>query len=557
MSAGVFPRRSVLLGMVAISLLGWSLRGGGQEKDVKASEIEKNKTGQGNRLEKRFFSFVTCIDCHRSGTPAGAPERLCRCIEVPLWNTKDKHQDAYNVLLPKNERAKRMGEILKISPESEASCLSCHSMFAKGDAKYKEAGLLAEGVSCVACHGAFEAWFDPHGSSDPVKRKNWREKTRNEKQDQFGMTDLWHAETRTKICSSCHIGDTEKGRVITHEMYAAGHPPLSGFETATFSEGMPMHWQLLREKSPKIQELLNYSEQKDGLEQTRIVIIGNVAAFRESMRLLASQAEACVQAKDAAKQILDMAQFDCAQCHHDLKRKSWRQERGYKTTPGRPQFRPFSTALLQVAIGHAGGSDREVDVLKAKIEALYKAFSTKPFGESKEVARIANELAEWSSSLAQKLNHDPARYDKAAALGLLKRIAEIPSKEVPDYDSARQIAWSFRAIYYELIGAPTESKQPGDGSVRNKLALEREAMAKHIMDLEKGLLLKLPLTDEANENKEYPTDEARRAALLSEYTQQRQAKYDKFWPENLVKQGDYGPDEFRKTFSAIAKLFPK
>src|SRR5258706_442022 len=142
MSAGVSPRRSVLLGMAAITLLGWSLHGNGQEKDVKASKIEKNKTGQGNSLEKRFFSFVTCIDCHRSGTPAGAPERLCRCIEVPLWNTKDKHQDAYNVLLPKNERAKRMGEILKISPETEPSCLSCHSMFAKGDAKYKEAGLL-------------------------------------------------------------------------------------------------------------------------------------------------------------------------------------------------------------------------------------------------------------------------------------------------------------------------------------------------------------------------------------------------------------------------------
>ena len=32
------------------------------------------------------------------------------------------------------------------------------------------------------------------------------------------------------MCLSCHLGNAREGRVVTHEMYAAGHPPLPGFE---------------------------------------------------------------------------------------------------------------------------------------------------------------------------------------------------------------------------------------------------------------------------------------------------------------------------------------
>ena len=31
--------------------------------------------------------------------------------------------------------------------------------------------------------------------------------------------------------------------MVTHEMYAAGHPPLPGFEIATFCSQMPPHWE--------------------------------------------------------------------------------------------------------------------------------------------------------------------------------------------------------------------------------------------------------------------------------------------------------------------------
>ena len=69
------------------------------------------------------------------------------------------------------------------------------------------------------------------------------------------MTDLWDSDKRTEVCSSCHIGDAvpEKHRFVTHDMYAAGHPPLPPFETAAFCNMFPRHWQLMNEKTPEMQ----------------------------------------------------------------------------------------------------------------------------------------------------------------------------------------------------------------------------------------------------------------------------------------------------------------
>ena len=38
---------------------------------------------------------------------------------------------------------------------------------------------------------------------------------------------------RTELCLSCHLGSTSENKMVTHAMYAAGHPPLPGFEMET------------------------------------------------------------------------------------------------------------------------------------------------------------------------------------------------------------------------------------------------------------------------------------------------------------------------------------
>ena len=45
-------------------------------------------------------------------------------------------------------------------------------------------------------------------------------------------------------CATCHVGSPADGKFVTHEMYAAGHPPLPPLEVMTFSRDQPMHYKL-------------------------------------------------------------------------------------------------------------------------------------------------------------------------------------------------------------------------------------------------------------------------------------------------------------------------
>src|SRR5439155_23427773 len=123
-------------------------------------------------------------------------------------------------------------------------------------------------------------------------------------------------------------------------------PPLPSVELATFSDAMPRHWKYLSEKPAKVQKILEYDPAKADLERTQLVVVAALVSFRESMNLLAAQAEQ----GDKDKSWPELAQFDCYACHHDLKAKSWRQQRGYHGKPGRPDMRPWPTTLVHLGI---------------------------------------------------------------------------------------------------------------------------------------------------------------------------------------------------------------
>ena len=168
------------------------------------------------------------------------------------------------------------------------------------------------------------------------------------------MTDLWNPVRRAELCTSCHIGNADEGKVLTHAMYAAGHPPLPGIEIATFSDAMPRHWQYLKEKligrKPEEARLLKDYYRAPDLEQTQLVQAGAAVSLKQSMLLLTHDAQAASRTKGDNARNLDLASFDCYACHHDLKTPSWRQERGYSGKPGRPQFRPWPLALIDVPL---------------------------------------------------------------------------------------------------------------------------------------------------------------------------------------------------------------
>src|SRR5205823_2481854 len=140
------------------------------------------------------------------------------------------------------------------------------------------------------------------------------------------------------------------------------------------------------------------------LEKTEMVVISGLVAFRESMELLKNEAKLGHAVKNEERSWPELAQFDCYACHHDLKSNSWRQKRGYTGKPGRPDVRPWPTALVKLAIQHAAQDNKELAAnLSAeyglRVKALSAAFDAQPFGDPKKVAAAATAAADWADQL--------------------------------------------------------------------------------------------------------------------------------------------------------------
>jgi hypothetical protein len=393
-----------------------------------------------------YFGVTACAGCHTRGKPWD--DCLCSCTEFPIWDNKDKHRNAYLVL--KKDRAQHMGKLLdKDVLDPEAGCVSCHGVRAPTNQRHPSFR-IEEGVSCIACHGAYEDWVDEHGSF--LKHDKWRAQKTKDKEERYGMKDLWSPGKRTSLCVSCHIGNVDERKFVTHEMYAAGHPPLPGIEIATFCNQMPRHWEFLKVKSPKVREVLGFDRDYINLEQTRLVVVSSVAELSETMKLVAAQADKCANATDTGAKSLDFANFDCYACHHDLKSPS---QRVYVGKPGRPQMAPWPTRLAKVSLEVVLKNDQASKALDEGMKKLYDAFSIQPFGNCQQIAAAAKaltvQLDQWSAELSNdKADAAKVKYDHATGMALLHKLTSLTEKDVADYDTARQIAWAIDVIYSEL-----------------------------------------------------------------------------------------------------------
>jgi hypothetical protein len=439
---------------------------------VVAQEKEK---GKAESLPVMYYGVAACSNegCHGGSPPKNwikDKPLLCRCNEALDWHKKDKHADAYNVLT--RTRGQQMAKILGYDVTKADVCLVCHGVVIK-DPKLLAASKenlfkIDEGVNCVVCHGAHEEWVGRH--SVLVNARKWRPLSRAEKEAQGGMRNLWDPIKRAELCVSCHIGSHNEGKFVTHDMYAAGHPPLPGFEAASFSEQMPRHWQYLRAKPPEVQKEQGYKSGEE--EQTELVLIGAAVSLRETMSLLEEQAKNALAAKDDNKKVLDLSNFDCYACHHDLKAPSWRQKRGYPGKPGRVPMRPWSTELAKLGIvatsGDSDAAKTGFSEFNAAIRKVNAAFDARPYGNPAAIASAAGTVRQWAEKLAKNLNS--GTIDTKAARALLGRFSAlyVGSQKAPrtlDYDSAREVAWAFEVIYNEL-----NDRKKGDARVRKDFA---------------------------------------------------------------------------------------
>ncbi|MCE9629378.1 MAG: cytochrome c family protein [Planctomycetia bacterium] len=378
-----------------------------------------------------------CVKCHRS-----EQGDWCDVATTSAWR-HDAHARAHLALSPANERTHAMEQALGIKAAETASCVACHTHPVAEPPIEEETNLLHAGISCETCHGAGSGYLEPH------MEKAWRFLSSSEKQA-FGMHDLRNPAAKAQNCLSCHLGEVATDRIITHQMYAAGHPPLPAFEMEAFSAGMGPHWKRVWEKSPRIQRLAaeaNY--ETEGASELERSMVGSLVALRETARLVNDYAHATENdAKD--RPWPELALYDCQACHHELAVPSWRQEAGYgRLVPGRPSLVRWPRRLAAVAFEQAG-MPTDVDAL---LDPFVTVLNRRPFGTADGLRQAADAGAESFTQIDRAI----------AALSRLRRDETLAAREqaaserlaaagrnVGDFESARMLAW---ALMHGLAGA--------------------------------------------------------------------------------------------------------
>lgn len=434
---------------------------------------------EGKESGRSFLGLKECYNCHTNGFPKDgfgdrfgitANDNWILANEVRTWGEKDKHSQAYTSLL--SDTAKKMGEAMGVpgNIHRDKRCLACHTGFpiaamteldaANGlidEKTYQNDLRITTGVSCEGCHGSAggdHGWLTTHTSKD-----TWRFLTPDAKCEK-GYYDVRSVISRTKLCLSCHLGNAAQGRILTHEMYAAGHPPLPPFELATFEELMPKHWRNLSEKKDLQQE---YSERTgtqidpEELRGTKSMLVAALISRSEALRLTADLAadltEGAVSDQIPKPQWPDFAQFDCYACHHDLKSEGWRTTAQHRGSPGRPPLVPWPNALSRLAAIQAQLEPNDID---RDFSFVQSAILKSPFGDREQLIAAARASANLAETTAAALSGQQMRANEGRAL--LERIAETAATETMDYDSARQLVWAFEILRTEL--QPAQNSLP-------------------------------------------------------------------------------------------------
>jgi len=429
------------------------------------------------RTPARIVGISACDACHRAPTPRYREEGrtdFVRLDESTIWDNEDLHKRASEALdESKNRLAAGMAKILGGKLNQKVECLVCHAVDRAPLVPLKNKTLgnfySRDGVSCESCHGFADQWNDPHYRADFEGNKlivPWRS-TPPAKKEEMGEWDMRNPARRTERCASCHVGNAEDGRIITHEMYAAGHPPLPPLEVMTFSRDQPMHYKWAKDlpyfqslEPSKAWELFHY--RKGESQAARLVAIGAVGTFRAAVQLLARAAEEA----HSRNGLPDFAHFDCAACHHDLKLPSWRQERGFAGAPGRPLPNTGPLSLLRVVLEHGAAAAPALkpaaDEFAAKFAQLLKAFDARAFGDPAAVAVATRDLATWADSAEKGLEAVVYTHEETRKLlSMIAATAAAPAKAPSpglDFDAAQQLYWAFEVLRDEFPDLPPAVK---------------------------------------------------------------------------------------------------
>jgi hypothetical protein len=438
--------------------------------EVIAQEAGLNAAALAPRESARFLGVDRCERCHQAPTKADIDNRVTDFVllsESKTW-ARDIHSRAYELIDPATSSlSKQICDKLDIADISQAQqCLSCHSNWLRGGDRPPT---YQRGVACESCHGPSEHWDVPHSRAD------WRSKPVAEKSS-LHMVDVRNPVERAVQCFGCHIGNAAEGKLVTHQIYAAGHPPLPGIEMESFAAQMPRHWRYIHEKvadaraNPTegetdrfpfahFQKFLDENHKYLHLEagnstelilrhhhRSAAVVLGGVVALRESIELLR---DLSADGRPQEQTWPELASFDCRACHHELTTPSRRQGQRAGSVPGRPMIASWPTALVRLAIRHVssdrGSYDRQLGEFQTKLKAVQSELERSPFGSPSRVNAACAELSDWlTDEVVARVSAKP--FDDLAVADAINVLIVIGGTEQHDYDSARQIAWALRIL---------------------------------------------------------------------------------------------------------------
>jgi len=403
-----------------------------------------------------------CVRCHRSEQSAWVDAST-----TATWR-HDAHSRAHLALFPDNPRTRGMEAVLGIKAASTAACIACHTHPSGEPAVDEETAVVHAGISCETCHGAGSGYFEPH------MEKRWRFLSSSEK-EALGMHDLRNPVRKAENCLSCHLGDVASGKVVTHAMYAAGHPPLPAFEIESFGKAMGPHWKRVWEKSPSIQQqAAEAGYRTEAASESQRSLIGGLVALRQSTKLVDDYASA---ARDVSTERPwpELALYDCQACHHELRVPSTRQEVGYGgLVPGRPSLVRWPRGLAGVVFTEAG-MPTNVDALVAPWMA---ALNVRPFGEAADL-RAASESRDHLARIDQAITalaavpRDVAGGDAQSAARSRERIASLSAAgaRCGDLETARLLGWVMIAALREDASWPEDRRAAAIAALESSLGL--------------------------------------------------------------------------------------
>ena len=381
---------------------------------------------------------------------------------------------------------------LNIDKDSEgfrSQCLTCHaglrpdqsSLSTPGRtyAQFQSEGepIARESIGCEACHGQGKDYLVDH--MDP----SWLTSLPSTKLVK-GFYDLENSALAARVCLSCHFGNPEESKWITHEMYAAGHPPLPPLDLGKFlDETSNKHWMTLEEKSSRLATLKSPIDEQ--LEDDRVKYLRNHLTtdnpdlkqtiqthFRKTQQSRIGQWTANLNYHDLLDQQAhtatiwgDYALYDCAGCHQTLYKKIRGTVGSSGRVPGRPQGPLWTKPLL------SSPGESQFKQLVTLQDLIEEALNAKPFGDRGKIqSAIEGSASDRAKAKYQLIDLASQPLDPIGADEWLRGFLEQRQGMLGNRWVANQTYWTLE-MYFDDLANVSQAIHPQE--VKNQMFLTR------------------------------------------------------------------------------------